>query len=55
MRARIGQTLIISILVLILYFDQDDTKKGISNKNGGFYFIAIFQVMTSMMSSLLTF
>jgi hypothetical protein len=55
MKARFGQTLVISFLILAVYSGLDDTKKGINNKISGFFFMSISMTMNSLMSALMTF
>jgi len=57
LKARIGQTLVMSFLICSLYFQLGDeiTFENIYNRNGAFFFISIGMFMSSMMPVVLNF
>ena len=55
LRARIGQSIFVGILVLCVFWNLNDSKTGIWNKVGCLFFIMIFQTMMNVMGTVLIF
>jgi hypothetical protein len=54
-RVRIGQTIMMIIVLNLLYRQLDDDEESIQNRNGLMFFICIFLAMTNMQNVLLSF
>jgi hypothetical protein len=54
-RVRIGQTVLMIILLNLLYRELEEDEEGIQNRNGFMFFLCVFLVMTNMQNVLLSF
>jgi len=53
-KARLGQNVVMAILVGLVYLRLDNTQAGLSDRQGALFFITLSQVMSSLMGVLLT-